>query len=150
MRKSPRVSIGMPVRNGQRYIRQAIDSLLNQTFSDLELIVCDNASNDATESICRDYAARDSRVRYFRNPQNIGPAENHNKCFALSRGEYFKWHAHDDMCASTQLERCVEALDNDPSIVIAYPKTLIVDDAGNPVDEYEFPLRTDSSSVVKR
>ncbi|HMB96546.1 MAG TPA: glycosyltransferase family A protein, partial [Tepidisphaeraceae bacterium] len=126
----PKVSIGMPVRNGQRFIRQAIDSLLAQTFTNFELIICDNASTDSTEAICREYASRDSRVRYFRNSRNLGPAGNHNKCVDLSQGDYFRWHAHDDMCAPDYLEKCVECLDHNPDVVIAYPRTLIVDEEG--------------------
>ena len=99
----------MPVRNGQKYIREAIDSIVAQTFADWELIVCDNASTDATEQIVREYAARDARVRYHRNPTDIGPAANYNMGVHLSRGEYFRWHAHDDMIAPTYLEECVKA-----------------------------------------
>jgi glycosyltransferase involved in cell wall biosynthesis len=150
MGKAPRVSIGMPVRNGQRYIAPAIDSLLSQTYRGFELIICDNASNDQTEAICREYVARDPRVRYFRNSRNLGPAGNHNRCFALSRGQYFRWHAHDDLCAPTYLERCVELLDADKSVVIAYPSTLIVDEVGNPLEEYGFRPLTDSVHASQR
>lgn len=148
--KVPRVSIGMPVRNGQRFIRRAIDSLLAQTFSDFELIICDNASTDTTEAICRQFVARDPRIRYYRNAWNVGPAGNHNKCFALSRGAYFRWHAHDDMCLPSYLERCVEQLDRDPSVVIAYPKTLIVDEDDRPLECYEFRPETDSPGASRR
>src|SRR4051812_17741515 len=69
---APRVSIGLPVYNGGRYVRAAIESLLSQTFTDFELIICDNASSDQTQSICTAFAARDPRVRYHRNATNIG------------------------------------------------------------------------------
>src|SRR3954469_11982595 len=82
--RAPRVSIGMPVRNGAKYIREAIDSILAQTFTDLELIVCDNASTDSTEQIVRNYAARDPRVRYHKNERDVGPAGNHNIAFSLA------------------------------------------------------------------
>src|SRR5450432_3170179 len=146
----PKVSIGMPVRNGQRFIRQAIDSLLAQTFTNFELIICDNASTDSTEAICREYASRDPRVRYFRNSRNLGPAGNHNKCVDLSQGDYFRWHAHDDMCAPDYLEKCVECLDHNPDVVIAYPRTLIVDEEGKRIEEYNFLPRTGSLSVAER
>src|SRR5690349_13137281 len=148
--KKPRVSIGMPVRNGQKYIREAIDSILAQTFTDWELIVCDNASTDATEQIVRDYAARDPRVRYHRNPTDIGPANNHNVGVQLSRGEYFRWHAHDDMIAPTYLEECVKTLDADPTIVCAYPRTVIVDGKGSFIEDYDFHLKTDADKPSKR
>jgi glycosyltransferase involved in cell wall biosynthesis len=148
--KAPRVSIGMPVRNGQRYIRQALDSLLAQTFGDFELIICDNASTDATELICREYQERDVRVRYFRNERDLGPAGNHNKCVNLSRGQYFRWHAHDDVCEPTYLERCVAALDADPTVVIAYPRTMIIDEQGEAIEAYDFHPATDRSNVAQR
>src|SRR5262245_23893970 len=150
MASSPRVSIGMPVRNGERFIRQAIDSLLAQTFGDFELIICDNASTDQTQQICEEYASRDPRVRYFRNEANLGPAANYNRCFELSRGEYFRWHAHDDQAAPEYLARCVELLDRDPSVVVAYPKTLVIDESGKPIEEYDFNPGTDSARTSTR
>lgn len=150
MGKPPRVSIGMPVRNGQRFIRKAIDSLLAQTFSDFELIICDNSSSDQTETICREYVGRDARIRYFRNDHNLGPAANHNKCFNLSRGEYFRWHAHDDMVQPTYLQRCIELLEQDRTVVIAYPKTVIVDENEQLLEEYAFRPATDSPSASRR
>jgi len=113
----PRVSIGLPVYNGENYLAQAIESLLAQTFEDFELILADNASTDGTEEICRTYAARDSRVRYCRNEVNLGSAGNYGRSYSLARGEYFKWAAHDDLCAPTFLERCVETLDSRPEVV---------------------------------
>lgn len=110
---APRVSIGLPVYNGQQYLRQALDSLLAQTFHTFEVIISDNASNDATPEICRDYAACDPRIRYVRHDVNRGAAWNFNYVFGLARGVYFKWHAHDDMLEPTFLEQCVTILDHD-------------------------------------
>jgi glycosyltransferase involved in cell wall biosynthesis len=95
----PRVSIGMPVFNGEKYIEEALDSILNQTFSDFELIISDNASTDRTELICHEYASKDSRLHYYRNDKNIGGPKNYNRVFELSSGEYFKWAAYDDVLA---------------------------------------------------
>ena len=148
--RPPRVSIGMPVRNGQKYIRQAIDSIRAQTFADWELIVCDNASTDATEQIVREYAASDPRVRYHRNERDIGPAGNHNIGFGLARGEFFRWHAHDDMIAPDYLERCVAALDADPSVVSAHTQTVIVDHEGAFIENYDFHPRTDAATPARR
>src|SRR5262249_38674640 len=91
------VSIGMAVYNGERYLPQTLDSLLAQTYSDFELIICDNCSIDGTEEICRSYVARDSRIHYYRNRTNIGVDRNFNLAFKLSRGKYFKWAADDDL-----------------------------------------------------
>jgi glycosyltransferase involved in cell wall biosynthesis len=125
---TPHVSVGMPVYNGERYIVQAIESILSQTFRDLELIICDNASTDGTERICREYAAADGRVRYYRNDCNRGAAWNHNRVAELARGEYFKWQCHDDYCDPTLLEKCLAVVHEDPSIVLCYPQFVRVDE----------------------
>jgi len=127
----PRVSVALPVFNGDRYLEEALDSVLAQTFEDFELIVSDNASTDATQDICMAYAARDRRVRYYRNEDNLGAAWNYNRLFGLSTGEYFKWAAHDDRYAPEYLERCVAALDRMPSVVLCYPKTVLIDEHGD-------------------
>ena len=98
MAPSPRICLGLPVYNGERYLRQAIDSMLAQTFRDFELIISDNASTDRTREICLEYQKRDPRVRYFRNESNIGPAANFNLVFQRAHAEYFKWVAADDVC----------------------------------------------------
>src|SRR6267143_929234 len=108
---APSVSIGLPVYNGERYVRTAIESILNQTLQDWELIICDNASTDGTQAICEDYAARDARLRYLRNPSNIGAANNYRRVVELAQGRYFKWIASDDYCAPEFLDRCQRAND---------------------------------------
>ena len=94
--KIPKLSIGLPVYNGERHLRRAIDSHLAQSFTDFELIICDNASTDRTEEICRYYASMDERVRYYRHATNTGAVWNFNHCFEIARGKYFKWSSHDD------------------------------------------------------
>ena len=147
---SPRVSIGLPVYNGERYLEVAIRSLLDQTFGDFELVICDNASTDRTEEICRAFAAQDGRIRYHRNPSNLGAARNFNLTFELSSGEYFRWASYDDLCAPTCLERCVEVLDKDPSIVMCYPRTVIIDEEDREVARREEGLALLDSDPVKR
>jgi glycosyltransferase involved in cell wall biosynthesis len=121
---TPRVGIGLPVYNGEKHLAFALDSILNQTFGDFELIVSDNASTDRTEEICRDYARRDTRLRYIRNSENLGASRNYNRVFELSRArDYFRWNAHDDTIAPTHLEKCVKALDESPpTTVMAVPR----------------------------
>src|ERR1043165_9639676 len=123
-----KVSIGLPVYNGANYLAESIDSILQQTYSDFELIISDNASTDATEELCRSYAARDGRVRYFRQKQNLGCALNSNFVFRQSTGEYFKWISHDDLHAPRFVERCVEVPDRDPSVSICCPKGVLIDE----------------------
>src|SRR6185437_10306412 len=107
----PRLSVGLPVYNGSGYVAESIEALLGQTFEDFELIISDNASTDDTGKVCRRYQKTDSRVRYYRQPRNVGLAPNHNFCVEQARGELFKWAAGDDLYARNLLETCVAALD---------------------------------------
>lgn len=134
--KTPRVSIGLPVYNAETFLAETLDSLLAQTYTDFELIISDNASTDGTEQMCRSYAERDSRIRYTRNDTNIGGSKNFNRLFWLASGEYFKWAAADDLCAPTYLERCVEVLDHDPSVVLCFTQTQAIDGDGTIVHDF--------------
>lgn len=128
----PRVSLGLPVYNGERFVADAIQSALSQTLSDFELVISDNASTDGTDSICRHFAKVDPRVRYSRSSTNRGAAPNFNRCFALSQPtEFFKWIAHDDLMTEDFLERCIRALDDDPSVALAFPAMVYADADGN-------------------
>ncbi len=147
---TPKVSIGLPVYNGENFIRPAIDCLLGQTFGDFELIISDNASTDSTEAICRQYEIRDPRVRYIRNAANVGLVRNFNQAFELSRAPYFKWAAHDDVYAPTYLQRCVDVLDRDPSVVLVYSKASIINDVGEIVGERVYPALVDDEDPATR
>jgi glycosyltransferase involved in cell wall biosynthesis len=133
----PRISVGMPVYNGEPYIGIAIQSLLDQTFEDFELLISDNASTDRTEEICRDLAARDSRIVYTRNRQNIGAAPNYNRLVDMASADYFRWSNADDVFAPTLHERCIAVLDANPDAVLSYGKTKIIDADGNEGADYE-------------
>jgi glycosyltransferase involved in cell wall biosynthesis len=134
---APKLSVGMPVYNGENYLVQAFESILAQDFEDFELIVSDNASSDNTEAICRRYAERDSRIRYYRSETNLGGTRNHNRVFELARGTYFKWAAHDDVCLPGFFRRCVEVFDQVPeTVVLVYPRTQMIDDDGRLLDWY--------------
>jgi len=148
--KAPRVSIGIAVYNGERFLSQTLDSLLAQTYRDFELIVCDNCSTDRTEQICRSYSERDSRIRYHRNAANIGAPCNFNLTVSLSRGEYFKWAGADDLCAPEMIERCVAILDQRPEVVLAYAKTRLIDENGAAVNDYEDRLNLQFETPHKR
>lgn len=123
-----RVSVGVPVYNGERYLDEALESLAAQTYTDFDVVISDNASTDATEQICRSYVERDDRFQYHRQPVNRGAAWNFNEVAHLATSEYFKWASHDDLHAPTFLERCVEVLDAAPDdVVLCYPKTIMID-----------------------
>lgn len=135
--KMPKVSIAMPVYNGERYVAQAIESLLGQTFGDFEYVISDNASSDGTEDICRRYAAADARIRYVRRATNIGGPPNFNFVFSLSRGTYVKWATADDYSDTTFLDEAVAVLDEHPDVVLCFPRTRIIDADGNPIRDYD-------------
>lgn len=146
----PLVSIGMPVYNGENFIREAIDSILGQTFQDFELIISDNASTDGTEAICREYAAKDQRIRYCRNAQNLGAAPNYNIVVTYAKGKYFKWASHDDILAPEFIEKCVEALENNPSVVLVYPRVSIIDKCGNLQKKFSPDIKLSSVEPSQR
>ncbi|MFN2557303.1 MAG: glycosyltransferase family 2 protein [Nitriliruptorales bacterium] len=126
MSSGPRVSVGLPVFNGERYLEEAISSILAQDYTDFELIISDNASDDRTEEICTQFQRRDARVRYERQSDNRGAAWNFNHVFARSQGEYFKWAAADDVLAPAFLQRCVAVLETKSEVIVAHPRTLLI------------------------
>jgi len=136
-RARPRVSVGIPVYNGERYLAAALESLRAQTYEDFELIISDNASIDHTAEIARSYAAQDRRIRYVRNARNVGAAGNFRHTLQLASGEYFRWAAADDISAPEFLARCVEVLDREPRVVLAYPKTRFIDEYGRVTADYD-------------
>lgn len=128
--KIPLVSIGLAVYNGENYLREALDALLSQTWTDFELIISDNASTDRTQQICLEYAARDSRIIYHRNDRNVGGVVNLNSTIQKARGKYLKLAAHDDLFQPDFLRQCVEVLEKNPEIVLCCSKTRLIDEAG--------------------
>lgn len=128
--RPPKLSIGMPVYNGQEYVAETIESLLAQTYGDFELLISDNASTDATESICRAYSERDRRIRYHRQECNRGANWNFNHVFALAAWQYFKWAAYDDLCAPTFVERCLEVLQRSPDVLWCFSRHSHIDPKG--------------------
>jgi len=142
--QSPKVSIGLPVYNGENFVREAIDSILAQTFHDFELIISDNASTDSTEAICRAYANQDKRVRYYRNKENIGASKNFSRVFKFASGEYFKWAAHDDVYLPEYLSKCVKVLDQNPSIVLCHCRTASIDQHGQMIKIWNIVPELDS------
>ncbi|MQA59927.1 MAG: glycosyltransferase [Actinophytocola sp.] len=146
----PRVSIGLPVYNGEQYLAEALDALLGQTYRDFELIITDNASTDGTEAICRRYLAKDPRIRYLRLPENIGAAPNHNFVFTQARGELFKWASHDDLYGRDLLRRCIDALDEHPEAVLSHVTKAIIDGSGTVRRSFDYQLATDSPHAPER
>jgi glycosyltransferase involved in cell wall biosynthesis len=147
---SPKLSIGLPVYNREKLLKQSLDALLNQTFTDFDLIISDNASTDATEQICREYAQRDGRIRYYRNGSNIGAPRNFNQTFELSSSRYFKWATSDDLCAPEFLELALEVLEREQAVVLCYAKTTIIGVDGAPIEDYEDKLHLIEAKASRR
>lgn len=145
--RKPQVSLGLPVYNGEKYLEKTIDSILAQTYRDFELIICDNGSNDRTQEVCEYYCQRDERVKYHRNPKNIGIAPNYNKAFELSSGKYFKWADYDDILAPEFIAKTVAVLDQYPDVSVAFPKTKFIDGNGDLLEDFEPPDEACSSKA---
>ena len=146
----PRLTLGLPVYNGERYLAASLDALLAQTFTDFQLIISDNGSTDRTGEIARRYAAIDPRVRYVHHPQNRGSTFNHNYVVEQTSGEFFKWVSDDDLYAPDLLQRCIDALDSRPEIVLAHAWTAFIDEDGQITNAIDYPLTTDVADPVER
>jgi glycosyltransferase involved in cell wall biosynthesis len=143
-----RLTIGLPVYNGERFIEKTVQSLLEQTFPHFEVIIGDNASTDRTGEIAREFAVQDRRVRYVRHERNLGLAGNYNALFRQASQEFFKWAPADDYYDPRYLEACIGALDDDPRAVLAYTRTQFVDEAGGAlaIDDPGWDLRGDDAA----
>ena len=124
------VSIGVPVYNGARYLREALESLVTQDYPHFEIIISDNASDDETEAICREFVAREPRVRYYRSEENKGPFWNFVNVYELARGEFFMWNAHDDRRDPRCVSLCVEAFREHPEAVMCCMGVRFIDEDG--------------------
>ena len=150
MNAIPRLSIGLPVYNGENFLAESIEALLGQSYEDFELIISDNASTDSTADICRGYAKQDPRICYIRQPHNIGSAPNHNFVIERARGELFKHASHDDLYARNLLELCVAALDEHPQVVLAHSWSAVIDGAGEVKELVEYPVNTAAPQAPER
>lgn len=146
----PLLSIGMPVYNGEHYIAAALGALIDQTFTDFELIVSDNASTDRTMDIVEAFAAADPRIRIHQFDENEGAAINYNKTVELARGRYFKWAAHDDVCAPTFLEKCIDVLEEEPDVVLCGSQSAAIDENGQVKGNYGEEKAFDQYNVIDR
>ncbi len=138
------VSIGLGVRNGDKYLREALDSLLAQTYQNFEFIISDNASNDDTRKICEEYANRDNRIRYIRQKEDIGGLQNYDFVRREACGEYFMLAANDDLWDSRFIEKCLAKFKEFPDAIGVFPNFLAFDDSGmitefSPEKYFPFP-----------
>jgi Glycosyl transferase family 2 len=146
----PLVSIGLPTRNGERYLDEAVRSVLAQEYGRIELVISDNASDDGTEEICRQFARSDSRVRYHRQSENIGLVSNFNAVLQLANGTYLKWMGDDDWLTPSYVTSCVQALEEDPALILVTTRQAHVDPAGAVESASYDGSRMRSASAVER
>jgi hypothetical protein len=146
----PLVTIGMPTRNGARFIARSIESLLAQDYPNWQLVISDNASTDETEAIARSYAGRDDRIRYERSDENRGAPANFNRALAFAEGRYFIWAADHDLWDPTLISRCVAALEARPDAVLAYPGSLLIDENDAVISEMDDQIELDMPAALAR
>src|SRR5437899_677493 len=140
---NPEVSVGLPVYNGEQYLAEAVQSICEQTFADLELVISDNSSGDLTSEICRAMAVRDSRIRYVRQPRNIGAARTFDFVARAANGKLLKWTTANDPSDRTMLAKCVDVLRREGDAVLCYGRTCFIDGGGNELGLYEHDLSFD-------
>ncbi len=132
MLNQPLVTIGIPVYNGEKYLNQALDSIINQEYQNLEIIISDNCSGDKTREICLQYVLQDNRIRYYRQESNIGMVANFNYVLKLANGTFFTWAAHDDFLATSYIYKCVERLQLYPAAIGCCSEINFVNEDGTP------------------
>jgi glycosyltransferase involved in cell wall biosynthesis len=150
MNEDPLVTIGIPVFNGASYLRETLYSILAQSYSNIDVVVRDNASTDNSLEIAREFARKDQRVRVLGADHNEGAAKNYNAVFDNAPGKYFKWAAADDVLAPTFIERCVDELEASNSVMLAYPKTVIIDRIGQTVEVIDDELNLGVDDALTR
>jgi glycosyltransferase involved in cell wall biosynthesis len=147
---TPKVTVGLPVYNGEKYLALAIESILSQTMKDFELVIVDNGSSDNTVTICEQFVEKDNRVRFYKNDTNIGASANHNRTLELACGRYFVWGSYDDIRHPQYLERCCAVLDDNHAASACHSLTRYIDADGKETSRQEVMLDLASPDPVIR
>lgn len=148
--RTPKVSIGLPVYNGEPYLRESIESVLAQDFEDFELLISDNASTDGTWEICQDYAKIDSRIRLQRNGSNLGAIDNFALTLRLTTAPYFMWMAHDDRLQPEYVSSCLRFLEVNPDYVLCCAQNTFIDESGREIKSPLADFNLDSDEPHQR
>ena len=146
----PKVSLGLPVYNGEKFIAATLNSIVNQTYTNFDLIISDNCSTDATKEICMSFSEKDSRITFVENEKNLGAAGNFNKVFKISKGKYFKWATHDDVLKPEFLERCVTILEEFNDVNLCYSKRIIINEKDEELEFVSDGLFLNQNETVDR
>lgn len=145
-----KLTIGMPVYNSETYVRESLESLLTQTYTDFKLFISDNASTDGTQDICLELAKQDDRIIYHRNDENIGMSPNFNLVAQRCETPFFKWSTADDLWAPTMIEKTLPVIEADDSIALCYPKTKLVNLVEGTEKPYDDNLHLMQDDPVER
>jgi glycosyltransferase involved in cell wall biosynthesis len=148
--KDPEVTVGVPVYNSDKFLAETLQSILAQTFTNFELIISDNASTDATEGICSEFARRDARVRYVRKASNVGAPRNYNSLVSLARSKFFKWSSSNDLIQPQFLAACVPILRAREDVVLVYTRTRYFDANTGTVVDYADNMSLQEEDLVVR
>jgi glycosyltransferase involved in cell wall biosynthesis len=127
----PKVSIGMAVWNGERFLRKALESLSNQTYQNIEIIILDNLSTDSSSQICKEFVSRDSRVRYILDEKHHSVMDAHIKLAHLADGEFYMVACDDDWYEPTYISRTTELIFQDPPLGLVYSRMGLIDEEDN-------------------
>lgn len=128
------VSIILPVYNGEKFLRESIDSVISQTWKNWELLIVDDCSTDSSPVIAKEYVAKDDRIHYYRNEENLRLPRNLNRGFSLAKGDFLTWTSDDNMYEPEAIERMVEKLKEDNDAEFVFASCRIIDEEGNPIE----------------
>ncbi len=145
---TPLISVGMPVYNEEKYLRESVESILNQDYCNFELIISDNASSDKTEQFCLEFAQKDHRIKYIRNKKNLGTVNNFHQVFKEATGDFFMFAGGHDLWTPDFLSVCLKTLQNSSSAVVSYASTVLIDEFSNQIKKEISFYDTRGSDIV--
>ena len=152
-KQKPILSIALPAYNEEKHLAEALDSIMYQLSDvqfDYEVLILDNASTDQTKNIGEKYASKYPKIRYIRNESNVGAIENSNKAVKLSNGEFFMWVGAHDILSDNYIQNCLQIMQSDSSAVVAYPRTIWIDENGNELNIKSGFIDTRGDWVISR
>lgn len=148
--RDPLVTVGLAVYNGERFLAESLDAILNQHYENFVVIISDNASTDGSAEICQRYARADSRVTYFRNASNVGMPANYNLLFSRCSTKYFRWATADDLVSQDMLESAVDTMESNDSLALCYSQAHFIDASGRVTGQWSDRLHLMQDDPVER
>lgn len=136
---NPKISVIMSVYNGEKYLREAIESILNQTFTDFEFLIVNDGSTDKTSEILKEYSQRDNKIKIINNSENIGLTRSLNKAIKLSKGKYIARIDANDISLPKRLEAQFNFMEKNPHVGLVSSYTQFIDEEDNPLDRINRP-----------